>query len=84
MMMMMFFAILLSSLSLALSRDSSPRDIYFSYITTVSGPSITSGVLPVIDTALDEINNNEEILTNYTLTYGEIMDSEVFKYARAL
>lgn len=75
--MVMFVAVLVSSLSLALSLDSRPKDIYFSYITTATGPSITSGALPIIDYALDEINKNDHILTNYTLSHGQVMDSEV-------
>uniref|UniRef100_A0A1X7V0Z1 Receptor ligand binding region domain-containing protein n=1 Tax=Amphimedon queenslandica TaxID=400682 RepID=A0A1X7V0Z1_AMPQE len=56
--------------------DSRPKDIYFSYITTATGPFLSSGALPIIDYALDEINKNEDILTNYTLSYGEVMDSK--------
>ncbi|XP_019851341.1 PREDICTED: gamma-aminobutyric acid type B receptor subunit 2-like [Amphimedon queenslandica] len=74
--MMFLAAVLLSSLSLALSLDSRPKDIYFSYITTATGPFLSSGALPIIDYALDEINKNEDILTNYTLSYGEVMDSK--------
>ena len=52
--------------------------IYFSYITTLTGPGFRSGgAIPVVDLALEQINNRTDILPNYTLNYTTIHDSEV-------
>ena len=52
--------------------------IYFSYITTKTGPGFRSGgAIPVVDLALEQINNRTDILTNYTLNYTTIHDSKV-------
>ena len=51
----------------------------FSYITTKTGLEsfVTSGAIPVVDLALEQINNRTDILPNYTLNYTTILDSEV-------
>ena len=53
--------------------------LFFSYITSVtaSGGFIASGAIPVVDWALEQINNNTEVLSNYTLNYTTIHDSKV-------
>lgn len=53
------------------------KDIYFSYITSKSGGFIVSGSIPMVDYAIQEINNSTEILNNYTLHHGDILDSQV-------
>ena len=49
----------------------------FSYITTKTGSVVASGGIPVVDLALEQINNRTDILPNYTLSYTTILDSEV-------
>ena len=51
--------------------------LYFSYITTKTGGFVSSGSIPVVDLALEQINNRTDILTNYTLNYTSILDSNV-------
>ena len=51
----------------------------FSYITTKSGTFVSSGGIPVVDLALEQINNRTDILPNYTLSYTTILDSQVCK-----
>ena len=51
--------------------------LYFSFITAVTGDSTSNGGIPIIDYAIEEINNNSNILTNYSLHYTEILDSKV-------
>ena len=48
--------------------------LYFSYITT---KSFAAGAIPVVDLALEQINNREDILPNYTLNYTTIEDTKV-------
>ena len=50
----------------------------FSYITTLTGDFVSSGGIPIVDKALQEINNRSDILENYTLSYTEILDSKVW------
>ena len=52
--------------------------IYFSYITSITGAGFRSGgAIPVVDLALEQINNRTDILPNYTLSYRTIRDSKV-------
>ena len=67
--------ILLISLSFGYAEDKIP--LYFSFITTKTGGFIASGAIPVIDKALEQINNRSDILQNYTLQYTKILDSNV-------
>ena len=53
------------------------NQLFFSYITTVTGGSRAIGGKPVIDLALEEINSRMDLLENYTLNYTAIHDSEV-------
>ena len=62
----------------ALSNGSSRKiPLYFSYITTKTGSFVSSGGIPVVDLALEQINNRTDILPNYTLNYTTILDSKV-------
>ncbi len=58
------------------------KELYFSFITALSGDSKSDGGIPVIDLALQEINNDDRILTNYTLNYTTILDSKVHFLAK--
>lgn len=49
----------------------------FSYITTRTGSFVAAGALPVVDLALELINNRTDILPNYTLSYTTILDNMV-------
>ena len=51
--------------------------LYFAYITTFTGGFIASGGIPIVDMALQQINSRDDVLTNYTLGYIEILDSGV-------
>ena len=51
--------------------------LYFSYITTITGDITIAGAIPVVDLALEQINNRTDILPNYTLNYTTILDSKV-------
>ena len=51
--------------------------LYFSYITTKTGSFRASGAIPVVDLALEQINNRTDILPNYTLSYTTTLDSQV-------
>lgn len=51
--------------------------LYFSYITTKTGAFVSSGSIPVVDLALEQINNRTDILHNYSLNYTRILDSNV-------
>jgi hypothetical protein len=57
-----------------------PREkilLNFSYITTKTGGFVSSGSIPVVDLALEQVNNRTDILSNYTLKYTAILDSKV-------
>ena len=54
--------------------------LHFSYITTKTGSFVAAGALPVVDLALEQINNRTDILPNYTLSYTTILDSKVGVY----
>ena len=51
--------------------------LHFSYITTLTGDISIAGAIPVVDLALEQINNRTDILSNYTLNYTTILDSKV-------
>ena len=50
--------------------------LWFSY-TTARGAFDSSGGIPAVDLALEQINNSSEILPNYTLCYDSVKDSRV-------
>ena len=52
--------------------------LYLSYITSLTGQGSTAnGEVPALQLALEQINNNEDILHNYTLNVSDIVDSKV-------
>ena len=51
--------------------------LHFAYITTKTGDTIASGGIPIVDLALQMINERDDILQNYTLNYKDILDSGV-------
>ncbi len=52
--------------------------LYLSYITSLTGQGFTAiGEVPALQLALEQINNNEDILHNYTLNVSDIVDSKV-------
>ena len=67
-----------ASLLLGLGSANSDRiPILFSYITAKSGGFLSSGAIPVVDLALEQINNRTDILPNYALSYTTVLDSKV-------
>ncbi len=61
-------------------RNDEKIPLNFSYITTITGGVtgfVSSGSIPVVDLALEQINNRTDLLSNYTLNYTAILDSEV-------
>ena len=56
---------------------SSQKTLHFSYITAKTGSFVSSGAIPVVDLALEQINNRTDILPNYNLSYTTILDSKV-------
>ena len=48
-----------------------------SYITSFTGRTPASGGIPIIDKALQQINDRSDLLENYTLQYTHILDSKV-------
>lgn len=51
--------------------------LHFSFVVSKTGAFVSSGIIPLVDYALQEINNRTDILSNYTLTYGKVLDSKV-------
>ncbi|XP_019849367.1 PREDICTED: gamma-aminobutyric acid type B receptor subunit 2-like [Amphimedon queenslandica] len=49
--------------------------LHFGYITSLTGLFIPSGGRPAVDLALKLINEREDILQNYTLSYTDVLDS---------
>ena len=64
-------------LSLSVAGINNKSSLTFGYITTLSGPVLASGSIPVVDLALELINDRNDILSNYTLGYSSILDSKV-------
>lgn len=69
-----FVALLLTVCS---SHVSSKEQLYFSFITALSGGSTSSGGIPIIDLALEQINNDSRLLPDYELQYTTVLDSKV-------
>ena len=51
--------------------------LHFAYITTKTGGFVVSGGIPIVDWSLEMINERDDILQNYTLSYTDILDSKV-------
>ena len=71
--------ILLDSL-LCCSEETQKIPLPFSYITTKTGSFVTAGALPMVDLALELINNRTDILANYSLTYNNTIGDSNVKY----
>ena len=75
----LFVSLQLSFFSMSV-KGNLPREkilLNFSYITSKIGSFVSSGSIPVVDLALEQINNRTDILSNYTLNYTAILDSKV-------
>lgn len=57
--------------------DAQRTTLYMGYITTITGSFQASGGRPAVDMALALINERDDILQNYTLTYTDVLDSGV-------
>ena len=73
--MALVFALLLLGLCAGGSEGKIP--LHFFYMTTKTGFFRASGAIPVVDLALEQINNRTDILPNHSLTYTSILDSQV-------
>ena len=51
--------------------------LHFSYITTKTGGFVSSGGIPAVDLALEQINQRTDILPGYSLNYTSVLDSNV-------
>ena len=73
MMKMMLIALLLFGLG-----EGSNVNITFMYIVSSGEHGFdSSGAIPAIDMALEDINGNDNILPGYNLVYDKVRDSEV-------
>ena len=79
--MMLLYLVVCSLLHLSVGTHSSNEDkipLHFACITTKTGDFIVSGAIPVVDWSLEMINERDDILQNYTLSYTpDILDSKV-------
>ena len=57
------------------------KTLHFSFITAFSGGTSSSGGIPIVDFALEEINNDTNVLNDYELRYPEVLDSKVKCYS---
>ena len=57
--------------------DEAKTKLYFSYMASMSGSFLSSGAIPAVELALEQINNRSDLLTNYTLAYTTVLDSKV-------
>ncbi|XP_011409909.1 PREDICTED: gamma-aminobutyric acid type B receptor subunit 1-like [Amphimedon queenslandica] len=53
-----------------------PRKLYILFVVSRTGSFVSSGVIPMVDYAIQEINNRSSILSNYTISYEEVLDSK--------
>ena len=77
-----FVAALLVLLSLA-PASGEEQQLLFSFITSHTGDLVSSGAIPMVDLALEQINNHSSILPGYTLGYTSVLDSQVSGLAHA-
>lgn len=73
----MYFSLMCTLLLFQNTGASDKDKLYFSFITALTGDSTSNGGIPIIDYAIEEINNNSNILPNYSLHYTKILDSKV-------
>ena len=71
------FFLVIVLLSVSIAAHQKKTSLHFGYITSLSGSFVASGSIPVADLALKLINERTDILQNYSLTYTDILDSEV-------
>ena len=74
--MMLFTTIVLLCLS-TIHESEEKTPLHFFYMTTKTGFFRASGAIPVVDMALEQINNRTDILSDYSLSYTTVLDSKV-------
>ena len=73
-------SILLIAVSAGQEDQNNKTNLFFSYITTKTAKGtgfVASGAIPLVDWALEQINNSSTILPGYHLGYNTIEDSQV-------
>ena len=75
----LFFAIVAVAIFGKKSAAEERIPLLFSHISNFrsDGQFIASGGIPAVDIALEQINLNSTILSNYTLGYTTVLDSNV-------
>lgn len=83
---LLFFLVAGSSLAQENCSDAARRDNELQFLFMASGGSAFNDISSVVGVqiALEKINANSSILTNYTLNYSSIVDSKVSPYAVSL
>ena len=72
----LLFACVISALGISVA--SQPHKLTFMLITSYGQYGVnSSGALPAIDMALEDINSDPDILPGYNLMYDEVRDSMV-------
>ena len=76
--LMLSYLVVCSLFHLSVGTHSSKIPLHFACITTKTGDFIVSGGIPIVDWSLEMINERDDILQNYTLSYTpDILDSKV-------
>lgn len=73
----LFSSLQLNSATITVPEIENKTALYFSYITTLTGVFVVGGGIPLVDLALEQINNRTDILANYSLSYTTVLDSKV-------
>ena len=71
-------AVLSNQAGTSLAAAGQKKNLHFSFITALSGGSTSSGGIPIIDFALEMINNDSRLLPDYNLQYTTVLDSKVY------
>ena len=51
--------------------------LHIAYYTSKSGTFVSSGTIPAVDLAFELINDEDDLLPGYNLTYDKIYDTKV-------
>ena len=74
--------LLLTSAIVVAAEESVSHNLTFMFITSFGQFGFnSSGALPAADIALEDVNNNYDVLLGYNLRYDEVRDSQVTTYS---